>query len=107
MYQATRLSGSRCRHALHARRSLSSPGQSKIERWHQTLKSRILLETTICLTISTRATVASSSTTIIGATMKADVYFGRGQTILLQREKTKRETIKPRRLMHPAQGLLS
>jgi putative transposase len=30
----------------------------------------------------------------------ADVYFGRGQTILLQRERTKTETIKRRRLMH-------
>ena len=30
----------------------------------------------------------------------ADVYFGRGQTILLQREKTKRRTIELRRLHH-------
>ena len=30
----------------------------------------------------------------------ADVYFGRGQTILLQRERTKRDTIKHRRLLH-------
>jgi hypothetical protein len=30
----------------------------------------------------------------------ADVYFGRGQTILLQREKIKRQTIQNRRLLH-------
>ena len=30
----------------------------------------------------------------------ADVYFGRGQTILLQRERTKRDTIRQRRLQY-------
>ena len=30
----------------------------------------------------------------------ADVYFGRGSTILLERERIKRETIKHRRLQH-------
>jgi hypothetical protein len=30
----------------------------------------------------------------------ADVYFGRGQTILLEREWTKRRTIEQRRLQH-------
>ena len=30
----------------------------------------------------------------------ADVYFGHGQTILLQREKIKRQTIAQRRLQH-------
>ena len=30
----------------------------------------------------------------------ADVYTGRGQTILLEREKTKRRTLKLRRLQH-------
>jgi hypothetical protein len=30
----------------------------------------------------------------------ADVYFGRGQTILLERERIKRSTIQHRRLMH-------
>ncbi len=30
----------------------------------------------------------------------ADVYFGRGQTILLERERIKRRTIQERRLMH-------
>ncbi len=30
----------------------------------------------------------------------ADVYFGRGQTILLKRERIKRKTIEHRRLQH-------
>ena len=30
----------------------------------------------------------------------ADVYFGRGQTILLQRERIKRKTLELRRLQH-------
>ena len=30
----------------------------------------------------------------------ADVYFGRGQAILLERERIKRETIEQRRLLH-------
>ncbi len=30
----------------------------------------------------------------------ADVYFGRGQTILLERERIKRKTIHHRRLQH-------
>jgi putative transposase len=30
----------------------------------------------------------------------ADVYFGRGETILLERERIKRNTIKQRRLQH-------
>ena len=31
----------------------------------------------------------------------ADVYFGRGNTILVERERIKRQTIQSRRLMHP------
>jgi hypothetical protein len=30
----------------------------------------------------------------------ADVYFGRGETILKQRERIKRKIIEPRRLLH-------
>ena len=33
----------------------------------------------------------------------ADVYFGRGQTILLERERIKRQTIQNRRLHHRGQ----
>src|SRR4029450_6290739 len=34
----------------------------------------------------------------------ADVYFGRGQTILLERERIKRKTIQTRRLIHRRQA---
>ena len=34
----------------------------------------------------------------------ADVYFGRGQTILLKRERIKRKTIQNRRLLHRRQA---
>jgi hypothetical protein len=34
----------------------------------------------------------------------ADVYFGRGQTILLERERIKRQTIANRRLLHRRQA---
>ena len=36
----------------------------------------------------------------IGNLTPADVYFGRGQTILLERERIKRQTIQNRRLIH-------
>ena len=34
----------------------------------------------------------------------ADVYFGRGQTILIERESIKRQTIANRRLLHRRQA---
>ena len=36
----------------------------------------------------------------------ADVYFGRGETILLERERTKRNTINQRRLQYANQAAL-
>lgn len=36
----------------------------------------------------------------LGNLTPADVYFGRGQTIMLQRERIKRETINQRRLLY-------
>ena len=81
--------------------------QGKIERWHQTLKNRILLENHY-LPGDLEAQIGS----FIGQynhrrhheSLKnltpADVYFGRGQTILLEREKIKHRTIELRRLQH-------
>jgi transposase InsO family protein len=40
----------------------------------------------------------------IGNLTPADVYFGRGQTILLQRERIKRQTIALRRLQYQRQA---
>ena len=65
--------------------------QSKIERWHQTLKNRILLENYYLpgdLEEQIEAFVADYSHhryhESIDNLTPADVYFGRGQTILDQ-----------------------
>src|SRR5947209_2760851 len=81
--------------------------QGKIERWHQTLKNRILLENYYLpgdLEAQIEAFVADYNHRryheSVGNLTPADVYFGRGQTILLQRERIKRQTIAQRRLQH-------
>jgi len=81
--------------------------QGKIERWHQTLKNRILLENYFLpgdLENQISAFVDYYNHRRYHESLKnltpADVYFGRGQTILLQRERIKRKTIKQRRLQH-------
>jgi putative transposase len=81
--------------------------QGKIERWHQTLKNRILLENYYLpgdLEANIDRFVAHYNHQRYHESLKnltpADVYFGRGQTILLRRERIKRETIKQRRLQH-------
>jgi transposase InsO family protein len=85
--------------------------QGKIERWHQTLKNRILLENYYLpgdLEAQIEAFVADYNHRryheSVGNLTPADVYFGRGQTILLQRERIKRRTIAQRRLQHQRQA---
>jgi putative transposase len=85
--------------------------QGKIERWHQTLKNRILLENYYLpgdLQAQINAFVDDYNHRryheSINNLTPADVYFGRGQTILLQRERIKRKTIKQRRLQHQRQA---
>ena len=85
--------------------------QGKIERWHQTLKNRILLENYYLpgdLEAQINAFVAYYNHRryheSIDNLTPADVYFGRGQTILLERERIKRKTIKNRRLIHNKQA---
>ena len=85
--------------------------QGKIERWHQTLKNRILLENYYLpgdLEAKIGAFVADYNHLryheSIGNLTPADVYFGRGQTILMQRERIKRQTIQNRRLLHHRQA---
>lgn len=81
--------------------------QGKIERWHQTLKNRILLEN-YYLPGDLEQKIGDFVTYYnhlryhesIGNLTPADVYFGRGQTILMERERIKRDTIKTRRLQH-------
>jgi len=81
--------------------------QGKIERWHQTLKNRILLENYYLpgdLKAQIARFVEHYNYTRYHESLQnltpADVYFGRDQTILLQRESIKRDTIKQRRLQH-------
>ena len=81
--------------------------QGKIERWHQTLKNRILLENYYlpgALELAVEAFVDHYNHRryheSIGNLTPADVYFGRGQAILQQRERIKRKTIESRRLLH-------
>ena len=81
--------------------------QGKIERWHQTLKNRILLENYYLpgdLQQQIDAFVDHYNHRRYHESLQnltpADVYFGRGQTILKQRERIKRKTIETRRLLH-------
>jgi transposase InsO family protein len=81
--------------------------QGKIERWHQTLKNRILLENYYLpgdLENQIGAFVDHYNLhryhESISNLTPADVYFGRGQIIPIKREKTKRKTIEHRRLRH-------
>jgi len=85
--------------------------QGKIERWHQTLKNRILLENYFFqedLEAQIAAFVEYYNHRRYHESLNnltpADVYFGRGQTILLERERIKRETIRQRRLNHQAKA---
>jgi len=81
--------------------------QGKIERWHQTLKNSILLEN-YYLPGDLEAEIGAFVTDYnhrryhesLGNLTPADVYFGWGQTILIERERIKRQTIANRRLLH-------
>ena len=81
--------------------------QGKIERWHQTLKNRILLEN-YYLPGELEAKIAAFVEHYnyrryhesLGNLTPADVYFGRGTKILRERERIKRFTIQNRRLQH-------
>ena len=96
--------------------------QGKIERWHQTLKNRIsareLLPTGrprsrdrgLCRPLQSPALSRETATTRdryherLGNLTPADVYFGRGETILLERERIKRQTRVNRRLLYRQQA---
>ena len=79
--------------------------QGKIERWHQTLKNRILLEHYFLpgdLEKQIEAFVDHYNHQRYHESLKnltpVDVYFGRGQSILASRERIKKRTIAKRRL---------
>ena len=81
--------------------------QGKIERWHQTLKNRILLNNYYLpreLEEQISAFVESYNNKRLHESLNnltpADVYFGRAQAILEERERIKKITIQNRRLQH-------
>ena len=81
--------------------------QGKIERWHQTLKNRILLENYYLpghLEAQIEAFVEHYNHRRYHESLSnvtpADVYFGRAQTILLERQRIKHRTIQQRRLLN-------
>lgn len=85
--------------------------QGKIERWHQTLKNRILLENYFLpgdLNVSIERFVTHYNHQryheSLGNLTPADVYFGRGESILLERERIKRNTLNQRRLQYRNQA---
>lgn len=85
--------------------------QGKIERWHQTLKNRILLENYF-LPGDLRANIGRFVEHYnhhpyhesLSNLTPADVYFGRSQTILRQRQRIKQQTIGQRRLQYRKQA---
>ncbi len=85
--------------------------QGKIERWHQTLKNRILLENYYLpgdLETQVGAFVDHYNNhryhESIGNVTPADAYFGRRTAIIERREKIKKRTVQKRRLNHQRQA---
>jgi putative transposase len=81
--------------------------QGKIERWHQTLKNRVLLENYYLPGALERAIEAFVEHynhrryhESLGNLTPADVYFGRAPSILSERSEIKQQTIRQRRLLH-------
>ena len=81
--------------------------QGKIERWHQTLKNRILLENYFLPSDLERQIEAFVEHynhrryhESLDNVTPADAYFGRADAIIKQRERIKRQTIEHRRLQH-------
>ena len=85
--------------------------QGKIERWHQTLKNRILLENYYLpgdLENQISAFVDHYNNQryheSIGNVTPADAYFGRHTAIIEKRKKIKKLTTQNRRLNHQSQA---
>ncbi len=81
--------------------------QGKIERWHQTLQNRILLDN-YCLPRDLEQRIAAFVSHYnhaghhesLGNMPPADVYLGRAEQIRAERDRIKRMTIANRRLQH-------
>ena len=85
--------------------------QGKIERWHQTMKNRVLLENYFLSEdlerqIETFVDYYNHHRyhESLGNLTPADVYFGRGQAIIKRRRRIKEDTMKKRRLAHMRQA---
>ena len=85
--------------------------QGKIGRWHQTLKNRILLNNYYLpgdLERQISAFVEHYNNARYHESLDnltpADVYFGRAETSLAERQRIKRETLKTRPLQHQLQA---
>lgn len=85
--------------------------QGKIERWHQTLKNRVLLENyylpgDLKLQIGTFVDHYNNHRyhESLGNVTPADAYFGRDTAIIERRKKIKKLTIQKRRLNHQRQA---
>jgi transposase InsO family protein len=85
--------------------------QGKIERWHQTMKNRILLENYYLpgdLEQQIGVFVDHYNNhryhESLNNVTPADVYFGRDKDILRERETIKKQTIQQRRLQHQRQA---
>ena len=81
--------------------------QGKIERWHRSLKNQILLENYYLpgeLQNRIGQFVTHYNTRRYHESLKnltpEDVYLGRGQAILTEREKIKQATMETRRRLH-------
>ena len=81
--------------------------QGKIERWHQTLKNRVLLENYFLpgdLEQQIEAFVEHYNHQRYHESLDnvtpADAYFGRAAAIIKRRERIKRKTLEHRRLQH-------
>jgi len=81
--------------------------QSKIKRWHQTLKNRILLENYFLpgnLELQIGNFIEHHNHQrhheSLDNLTPANVYFGRARDILAERQRIKRQTIQHRRLLH-------
>ena len=87
------------------------PCKADTKRWHQTLKNRILLENYYLPGDREKQVEAfvehynhQRYYESLSNVTPADVYFGRAQTIIKQRERTKQQTFRKRRLLHQKQA---
>ena len=99
------------RYGSRSGRTVSPQTQGKIERWHQTLKNRILLENYYLpgdLENQISAFVDHYNNRryheSIGNVTPADAYFGRHTAIIEKRKRIKKLTTQNRRLNHQRQA---